>query len=227
VSERLQEYLDLPSPQSQRLIDFERAEVVTLESFPPQYVLAVHGTKPYLNMDVALVPRVYIRQPEYWGIEVVGSLPGIGLPAVAPYNVSLPLSGILGTRGIEVVGATKSEKIDVPPREDGGHDGHELPRELFKLWRHSFEEDRGDGVETYRPADFDFPPAFGRRGFEVKPDGEFVAYEIGPADEPLELRGRWTQAGPKRIGVRIEGREPYKLTIVSVDDEVLQVSRGR
>jgi hypothetical protein len=67
-------------------------------------------------MEVDLVPLVFIQQPEYWGIEVVGRLPGgIGLPVQAPYSVSINLSGITGTKGIEVIGATRSEKIEVPP----------------------------------------------------------------------------------------------------------------
>jgi hypothetical protein len=77
-------------------------------------VLTVTGTKPFLNMEVDLVPLVFVRQPEYWGIEVVGCLRGIGLPAVAPYTVSMPLGGFVGTEGIEVIRATRSEKIEVP-----------------------------------------------------------------------------------------------------------------
>ena len=114
------EYDDLPRAQAYRLINFERAEVRTLESFPPQYLLVVSGIKPYLNMRVNLVPLVYIRQPEYWGIEVVGHIRGgIGLTATAPYTASIPLAGITGTRGTEVIGANRSEKIDVPSRELG------------------------------------------------------------------------------------------------------------
>jgi hypothetical protein len=41
---------------------------------PPPFVLRVSGTKPLANMQVQLVPLVFIRQPEYWGIDVVGSL---------------------------------------------------------------------------------------------------------------------------------------------------------
>jgi hypothetical protein len=67
-------------------------------------------------MQVQLVPLVFIQQPEYWGIEVVGSLPGgIGLPALAPYEVSLPLAGFLGTQGIEVIGATRVQRFDIAP----------------------------------------------------------------------------------------------------------------
>jgi hypothetical protein len=119
--ERMKEYEVLPKAESHRLIDFERAEILTLESFPPQFVLTVSGEKPYMNMEVSLEPLVYIRQPEYWGIEVVGHLPGgIGLPVVTPYTVSIPLSGIMGTRGVEVIGATRSERIDVPGVEPPG-----------------------------------------------------------------------------------------------------------
>jgi len=70
-------------------------------------------------MQVDLVPLVYIRQPDYWGIEVVGCLPGgIGLPAAASYTAWIKLSGITGTIGIEVFGAMRSEKLEVPPKEE-------------------------------------------------------------------------------------------------------------
>lgn len=61
-----------------------------------------------------LVPLVYLKRPDYWGIEVVGSLPGFSIPTTAPYSVSLPLDGILGTKGIEVIGANKRLKKPVP-----------------------------------------------------------------------------------------------------------------
>jgi hypothetical protein len=116
--EQLRVHQDLPKADSQRLIDFERAQILTLESFAPQFVLRVTGTKPFLNMEVQLVPLVFVQQPEFWGIEVVGRLPGgIGLPALAPYDVSIPLSGIIGTKGIEVIGASRSKRIRVPSTE--------------------------------------------------------------------------------------------------------------
>jgi hypothetical protein len=110
--ERVHAFQALPSPQSCRIIDFDSAQVVTLESFPPQHVLVVTGQKP-VNMEVSLSPLVYIRRPGYWGIEVVGCVPGLGLPAVAPYTVRLDLDGTIGTCGIEVIGASRSEKIDI------------------------------------------------------------------------------------------------------------------
>jgi hypothetical protein len=113
-AEQLEEYTKLPAAQSSRLIDFDKAEIVTFPIFPPKYLLTVSGVKRWVNMEVRLVPLVFIRQPDYWGIEVTGRLPGIGLPALSPYNVSLLLDGFIGTEGIEVIGATRSEKIKVP-----------------------------------------------------------------------------------------------------------------
>jgi hypothetical protein len=67
--EQLRVQQDLPKADSQRLLDFERAQILTLESFPPQFVLRVTGTKPFLNMEVQLVPLVFIQQPETLAIE--------------------------------------------------------------------------------------------------------------------------------------------------------------
>ncbi len=108
-----EDFTTRPAPDSVRLIDFDVAKAVP-GIVPGTFILVVSGEKPWENMTVRLVPLVYIRQPEYWGIEVTGSLTGIGLPATAPYTESLPLDGIMGTRGIEVIGAYKREKIDLP-----------------------------------------------------------------------------------------------------------------
>jgi hypothetical protein len=111
------EFARQPVPESVRLIDFERAEVRP-GFLPGTYILVVSGTKPYLNMQVELSPLVYVRRPEYWGIEVIGSLPGIGLPTLTPYTVSLPLDGIQGSIGIEVIGANQTQLINIPPTAD-------------------------------------------------------------------------------------------------------------
>ena len=61
---------------------------------------------------------VFIQEPEYWGIEVVGRLPGgIGLPALTPYDASILLSGITGTKRNEVIGAARSKRMEVPSKE--------------------------------------------------------------------------------------------------------------
>jgi hypothetical protein len=102
----------LPTAQSARLIDFDTANVITLMIYPPRPTLVVGGTLPDPAMTVTLVPRAYMRRPEYWGIEVVGSATGVGGHGVpVPYSVELSLDGIVGTAGIEVIGATRTERL--------------------------------------------------------------------------------------------------------------------
>jgi len=92
-----------------------------------------------------------------------------------------------------------------------------LPDEVFRHWVHSHEEDRGD-VQVYRPADFPFPPARGRRGFELERDGHVVIYGPGPTDKPEAVSERWSATGPDRA--RVGDRQ---LEIVSVEPDRLTV----
>lgn len=103
-----------PADGEYRLLDFESAEVRP-GTAGGTYVLTVRGETPCINMEVSLSARVYARCPEHWGIEVVGYLPGgLCFTSVGSYDQSLPLDGITGSRGIEVVGARKSQTFDVP-----------------------------------------------------------------------------------------------------------------
>ena len=109
----LREFEALPHPTMCRLIDFDKAQVVP-GIVPKTFFLIVSGTKPWLTMTVELHPRIYIVQPDYWGIEVVGCMHGIGIPMTAPYHVWLDISHVIGKAGIEVIGANKKEMIKVP-----------------------------------------------------------------------------------------------------------------
>ncbi len=101
----------------QQLVDFERAEVITPMIYPPQPRLVVSGILPY-PMEVSLKPLMYVSRPQWWGIQVVGTVPpGPSVtPAITsiPYTVELDLQGISGTEGVEVIGATSTERIAVP-----------------------------------------------------------------------------------------------------------------
>ena len=110
---QLKAFESLPHSSSCRLIDFADVQVVP-GFFPKTFILIVSGTKPWVTMKVELHPLIYIRQPEYWGIEVVGCQSGIGLPQTAPYHVALDISHLLGTKGIEVIGASTRKQISVP-----------------------------------------------------------------------------------------------------------------
>lgn len=108
----LRDFAAAPAAESFRRIHFDSAEVVS--DFPGGYTLIVRGEAPCLNMEVSLSPLIYIDCPEYWGIEVIGSLRGnICLTAMKPYVVAIPLNGITGSRGIEVLGPRRSERIEV------------------------------------------------------------------------------------------------------------------
>jgi hypothetical protein len=108
-----------PVAGSSRLIDFEEADVTSPMTAASQIRLVVSGRKPWANMVVSLRPRSYDDAPKYWGIEVVGTVPTIGQPAIVPYIVSIGLDGCTGTAGVEVIGATRSEKLEVPRRRAG------------------------------------------------------------------------------------------------------------
>lgn len=99
----------LPVTETCRRVDFDW---VSIESGTQDHcaLLVVGGTKHWLNLMIELVPRCYQTRPDYWGIEVVGMLPGFGMPGYVDYNVTFSLDGIQGVLGIEIIGATKSER---------------------------------------------------------------------------------------------------------------------
>jgi hypothetical protein len=92
-----------------------------------------------------------------------------------------------------------------------------LPADVFRHWVHSHEEDSGD-LRVYRPAGHSFPPARGRRGFDLRPDGSYVAHGPGPADKPSSRPGRWEPAGEGRLRLGDE-----ELEIVSLEPDRLVV----
>lgn len=109
------ELLALDVAQSVRKIPYLKAEVVD-GILNGTYFLVVSGETACVNMRVWLSPLIYIDCPEYWGIEVVGSLIGgrciIGI-VPTPFSVSILLTGITGSKGIEVLGANRSETFEV------------------------------------------------------------------------------------------------------------------
>jgi hypothetical protein len=88
--------------------------------------------------------------------------------------------------------------------------------DLTGRWMHSHEEDTGD-LRVYRPADWDFPPARGRRGFDLRPGGELVVYGPGATDRPEATIGRWeSSAGRVNVGgeeLDVVSSEPDRLVL--------------
>ena len=101
-----------------QLIDFDRAEVITPMIYPPRPTLVVSGVKPHPDAEVTLVPLIYVSQPSYHGIQVVATAtfdgPHVSQPiANVAFTVELDLAGAIGSVGVEVIGATRTERIDV------------------------------------------------------------------------------------------------------------------
>ena len=91
-----------------RLITFDSARVVT-NPLTGGRTLVVKGYAPYAGTAVRLDPLVYFRQPEYWGIQVIGCMPEMGATVMTPYTARLELTGSMGTLGIEVIGADRAQ----------------------------------------------------------------------------------------------------------------------
>ena len=109
---------NLKSASSSALIAYDEAQVVP-GIINDTFFLSVSGTAPCLNMEVQLRPRIYIHCPDYWAIEVTGTLSGgFCLEATKPYVIAIPLAGVIGRKGIELVGGNKSQTFDL----EGGCD---------------------------------------------------------------------------------------------------------
>src|SRR5882672_5928278 len=99
----------LPCAQTCRRIDFDRVEVREATSVCGRFLL-VSGIKAWADLRVTLEPLSYREMPDFQVIEVVGRLAASGLPALVDFCVALPLESIPGRMGIEIMGATKSER---------------------------------------------------------------------------------------------------------------------
>lgn len=77
-------------------------------------------------------------------------------------------------------------------------------KELCKRWIHSYEEDT-DSEVVYRSAGFNFPPARGRTGFELRPDYGFSEIGIAPTDGSVESEGTWELDTAQDLKIRMHG----------------------
>lgn len=94
-------------------LDFDAVEIKQIEK--GYWVVKVRGSKPHAHMKVELVPSSHQSQPEYWDINVHGCVnEDIQHPKMTPFEVTLPLAAYRGVRGIEIVGASKSKRYDIP-----------------------------------------------------------------------------------------------------------------
>jgi hypothetical protein len=79
------------------------------------YQLTVTGVKPYMNMDVSLSHEAYSGRPAYWRTLVVGCVKnGLVLRLAASYYLTMNLDQFVGSKGVEIVGASRKIRRDVP-----------------------------------------------------------------------------------------------------------------
>lgn len=104
----------------------------------------------------------------------------------------------------------------------------ELKPAIFKHWVHSHEEDTTD-IKVYRPHDHRFPRSRGRRGFEIKENGEFIRYDIAPDDRIKRVQGHFKVEGRNRFHIFFEDPKfkSYTMNIVSLSENVLKLRRHR
>jgi len=93
-------------------------------------------------------------------------------------------------------------------------------------WIHSHEED-AQGVMVYRPANYNFPPSRGRRGFDFREGGKLVFYGIGRADGSEQFSGNWVIEGPNRVRIKVNSEriQPFVLQVVSCNEQALEVKQ--
>ena len=99
-----------------------------------------------------------------------------------------------------------------------------LPSSIFRRWTHSQEEDQVD-ILVYRPKDYLFPPARGREGLEFRENGEFIRYQIAPADGSLAILGQWSVQNIGLVEVQFPNQSisSYTFTILECDEQILKI----
>lgn len=100
-----------------------------------------------------------------------------------------------------------------------------LPPQIFRRWVHSHEEDTPEW-EVYRPSTYPFPPSRGRQAFEIRENGEFIRYDIAPAEGSRRRLGRWQAKAPDQIQLSFgDEARSESLAIHSCDKDVLKIRR--
>ncbi|MDA7948160.1 MAG: hypothetical protein MPJ78_11875 [Hyphomicrobiaceae bacterium] len=76
------------------------------------YFLTVWGRKPWSTIKVGFAPCIYVDQPQYWGIQVIGVQSGIGLPVETPFEHTEEVTQTMGKKGVEAIGVNQTIKLE-------------------------------------------------------------------------------------------------------------------
>ena len=95
---------------------------------------------------------------------------------------------------------------------------------IYKHWIHSHEEDTED-KKVYRPSTFEFPQSRGRDGFDIRENGEFILYIMGPTDRPEKIFGNFTIASNNLNVELVSMQKSYTMTILSCNENLLTIQK--
>ena len=95
---------------------------------------------------------------------------------------------------------------------------------LAQRWVHSYEEDT-DQEMVFRPGSYAFPPARGRKSFELAPDGSASLSGIGPDDRATRTSGEWKLDEANRLLLRSSGATTSALQVLRVEPGKLVVRK--
>ena len=88
------------------LIDFDSASLDKSGK-----TLTIVGTTPTSNWKIELEPLVYVQQPDYWEIRVMGEQQAPFLNVLTPYTKTKDVTHTFGKKGIVVVGKNKRQQL--------------------------------------------------------------------------------------------------------------------
>jgi hypothetical protein len=83
-------------------------------------------------------------------------------------------------------------------------------------WTHVHEEDH-DGLQVFRPAGTDLPPARGRTSLRLDAGGDATAGYPGPDDRGVTDDGSWSLSGDLLTVTGAAGTTTYQVVSVEAD----------
>lgn len=91
-------------------------------------------------------------------------------------------------------------------------------------WIHSHEEDK-DGDQLFRLKGYNFPPARGREGMELKLDGAALIHGVGAADQGSVKPGSWRLNEVDRPILELSDPDgnTRKFTVIEAGTDVLRM----
>ena len=95
---------------------------------------------------------------------------------------------------------------------------------LVRHWVHSHEEDSPSSL-VYRPKDYAFPPARGRKALELEASGAYTEHGYGPTDRRVRAGdGRFRLEGSELVLADAAGKE-RRLRVLELEPDRLVLAK--